>query len=168
MEATVKRIVIIAACSLGVSACSSMPGAPSFMASEPSPITLQFDSKPQGVEARLPTGQSCHTPCALPVTSTEFAVTFTHPGYLPQTVAVRAAPMPEQNNPFAGPPELRLLPNPVFAELQRSAPPPRARNTPAVAQSKPKPAQRAAPTAMAPPPPAPAPAPASPWPPPPR
>jgi hypothetical protein len=114
----------------------------------------------------LPTGQNCHTPCALPVTSTEFAVTFTHPGYLPQTVPVRAAAAPEQAGPFDPPPEPRLLPNPVFAELQPAAPP-RPRRAPAVAQSRPKSAPRAAPTAMAPPPPAPAPASASPWPPPP-
>ena len=55
----------------------------------------------------------------------------------------------------------RLVPNPVFVELQPAA---AARKPPATAK-KPRPA-RPAPTAMAPePPPAPAPAPASPWPP---
>jgi hypothetical protein len=96
------------------------------------------------------------------VTVSEFTVTFTLPGFQPQTVPVRAVAAPEpQTSGFAEPAAPRLVPNPVFVQLQPVAPPPPARRKPAPARSTPKPATQPAPTAMAP-----APAPASPWPPP--
>lgn len=127
---------------------------PSFMKSAPAATTMQFESEPAGAEARTSLGQFCRTPCTLAMTATEFTVSFTLPGYQPQTVPVRSV---------EGGDAPRLVPNPVFVELQPAAPPPAPRKP---APPKKKPAPRAAPTAMAPEQPSsPAPAPASPWPP---
>ena len=163
------RVVIIAACGLSLASCSSMPSWMQFDTPKPAPVatTMQFESEPAGAEARTSSGQTCRTPCSVAVTSTEFTVTFTLPGFQPQTVPVRAvAAEAPQRSGFGEQPAPRLVPNPVFVQLQRIAPPPAVRRKPAPAQSKRKPAPRPAPTAMAPTP-APAPAPASPWPPPP-
>jgi hypothetical protein len=140
---------------------------PSFMKSAPAATTMQFESEPAGAEARISTGQACRTPCSLAVTSSEFTVSFALPGYQPQTVPVRVVASNDPRDPtsevdVAAP---RLVPNPVFVELQPASPAVAGRK-PAPAKKKPKPAPRTAPTAMAPEQaPSPAPAPASPWPP---
>lgn len=134
---------------------------PAFMKSAPAATTMQFESEPAGAEARTSLGQSCRTPCTLAVTSSEFTVSFSLPGYQPQTVPVRVVASADGSAPDAA----RLVPNPVFVELQSGAPAPVAKK-PAPAKKKLKPAPRPGPTAMAPEPaPSPAPAPASPWPP---
>lgn len=162
------RFVAIAGCGLSLSACSSMPSWMQFdlPRAAPAATTMQFESEPAGAEARTSTGQSCRTPCSIAVTASEFSVTFTMPGRAPQTVPVKVvAPESADPNAPADSQAPRLVPNPVFVELQPATPPP-ARKKPAPAKKKP--ATRPAPTAMAPaePPPAPAPAPAAPWPPP--
>jgi hypothetical protein len=131
--------------------------------------TMQFESEPAGAEAKTSTGQACRTPCSLAVTASEFTVNFSLPGYQSQTVPVRVVSSadPRDATTEGEMPPARLVPNPVFVELQPApaAPPARRRPTPV---AKPKPAPKPAPTAMAPAaPPPPAPAPASPWPPPP-
>ena len=172
---TMKRIVAIAACGLSLAACSSMPSWMSFDLPKgaTAATTMQFESEPAGAEARTSLGQTCRTPCSLAVAANEFTVSFTLPGYQPQTVPVRIVTSTEVGTEGeAAPP--RLVPNPVFVELTPGGRPRRRRGAP-VAQTKPKPkpapkpatAQRAAPTAMAPAAPAPEAAPASPWPPPP-
>ena len=126
---------------------------------------MQFESEPAGAEAKTSTGQTCRTPCSLAVTANEFTVSFALPGYQPQTVPVRvvASNDPRDANTEGETAPPRLVPNPVFVELQTGAPPAAARKP---APPKKKPAPRPAPTAMAPEQaPSPAPAPASPWPP---
>jgi hypothetical protein len=134
---------------------------PAFMRSAPAATTMQFESEPAGAEARTSLGQSCRTPCSVAVTANDFTVSFTLPGYQPQTVPVRVT------TPEGGEGEARLVPNPVFAELLPAGPPPPIKKPPPPKKRKPKPvAAHPAPTAMAPEPaPSPAPAPASPWPP---
>jgi len=160
-----KRFIAIAACGLSLSACSSMPSWMSFdlPKAAPAATTMQFESEPAGAEARTSVGQSCRTPCSVAVSATEFSVTFTLAGYQPQTVPVKlVASLDADPNALPDGQGSRLVPNPVFVEMQAAGP---ARKPPPAAK-KPRPA-RPAPTAMAPePPPAPAPAPASPWPPP--
>jgi len=120
---------------------------------------MQFESEPAGAEARTSLGQSCRTPCSLAMPPSEFTVSFALPGYQPQTVPVHVV--------ASGESDARMVPNPVFAELQSAAPAPPVRKRPAP-KKKPKPAPQAsaAPSAMAPQAaPSPAPAPASPWPP---
>jgi len=164
-----KRVVAIAVCGLSLAACSSMPSWMQFDVPKLSSAatTMQFESEPAGAEAKTSTGQTCRTPCSLAMTASEFTVSFTLPGYQPQTVPVRVTASNEPRDPNA--PDLdsaapRMVPNPVFVELQpAAAPPPAHKKPPAVAKKKPKPAAKPAPTAMAPE--SPAPAPASPWPP---
>lgn len=162
-----KQLVAIAVCGLTLGACSGMPSMPQFglPTGAPGPTTLQFESEPAGAEAKTSQGQTCRTPCAMSVSASEFTVTFTHPGYQPQTVPVKVAQMNEPLDPEFGPPAPRMVPNPVYVELQPAPPPSTARRR-QQAPPKPRPAARPAPppAAMAP---APAPAPASPWPPPP-
>ncbi|MBX9847482.1 MAG: hypothetical protein K2Z80_37465 [Xanthobacteraceae bacterium] len=169
-----KRIAAIVACGLSLAACSSMPSLdwpslPSLPKPAPAATTMQFESEPAGAEAKTSLGQSCRTPCSLAVSSNEFTVSFSLQGYQAQTVPVRVVSSTDVNiEGETAPP--RLVPNPVFVELQPGGAP--ARRPPAVAQNKPKPkpapkpaASRPAPTAMAPAAPAPEAAPASPWPP---
>jgi len=157
-----KRIVAIAACGLSLAACSS---APSWMQldfmpkSAPDATTMQFESEPAGAEARTSLGQSCRTPCTLAMASSEFTVSFALPGYQPQTVPVRAVAAGDAEGEAP-----RLVPNPVFVELQPAGPA-TAQKKPAAKKPPPRTAARAAPTARTLEPSSPAPAPASPWPP---
>jgi len=161
-----KRVVAIAICGLALGACSSMPSWMQFdlPRGSPGPTTLQFESEPAGAEAKTSQGQTCRTPCAMSVNASEFTVTFTHPGYQPQTVPVKVAQANEPADPEFGAPAPRMVPNPVYVELQPAPPPATARRRAAPAKPKPAPRLAPPPAAMAP---APAPAPASPWPPPP-
>ena len=115
-------------------------------ASAPAATTMQFESEPAGAEARTSLGQTCRTPCSLAVTASEFTVSFTLAGYQPQTVPVQGCSATPTR-----PVPPRLVPNPVFVELQPGAPAPAARRQPPPRQQqKPKPAPRQPPTAMAP------------------
>jgi hypothetical protein len=130
---------------------------------------IQLESEPAGAEAKTSTGQACRTPCSLSVPANEFTVTFSQPGFQPQTLPVRVAAS-DAVDPASGEMQApRLVPNPVYAELQPAAPAPTARRR-ATQPRKPRPAAAAPrPTAaapMAPAPTAPAPAPAAAWPPP--
>ena len=164
---TMKRVIAIAACGLSLAACSGMPSwmaldTPSFLKPTPTTVNMQFESEPAGAEARTSLGQSCRTPCSLAMMPGEFTVSFALPGFQPQTVPVRMVASAED--------DARMVPNPVFVELQSAAPPAPARGKRPVAKKKPAAPRSAstarAPQAAAPPPPsAPAPAPASPWPP---
>ena len=119
-----KRAVAIAACGLSLAGCSGMPEMPgfSFLGGSPAATTIQFESEPAGAEAKTSTGQTCRTPCAAAIASNEFSVTFSLNGYQPQTVPVRIAASTEPIDPNTGsPPAPRLVPNPVFVELQPTA-----------------------------------------------
>jgi len=166
-----RQIVVIAACGLSLGACSSMPSWMQFSlpVGAPAATAMQFESEPAGAEARTSAGQTCRTPCSAAVTASEFTVTFTLPGFQPQTVPVKvvAAAEMDPNSTDTSP---RLVPNPVFVELTPAGAPARRPAPVAAAKPKPKPkpattAARPAPTAMAPSPPPPEAAPASPWPP---
>jgi hypothetical protein len=152
--------------------CSSMPSL-DFLQGTAS-TTVQIESEPPGAEARTSAGQSCRTPCALAVPAADFAVTFSLNGYQPQTIPVRfAAPDVRIDSDVGGTPAPVIDPNPVYAELQPAAPPPRRPvrqprkpQTQSSAVAPARPATRSAPppaVTAAPPPPD-----ASPWPPVPR
>jgi hypothetical protein len=113
------RVIAVTACGFMLTACSAtMPSLSlDFMKSAPQAETLAIESEPPGAEAKTSLGQSCRTPCQLPVQpGSEFSVTLALSGYQPQTVAVR----PEADGASAAP---RLAPNPVHVELQAVAPP---------------------------------------------
>ena len=175
------RVVAITACGFMLTACSAtMPSLSlDFMKSAPQAETLAIESEPPGAEAKISIGQSCRTPCQLPVQpGREFSVTLALSGYQPQTVSVR----PEADGASATP---RLAPNPIRVTLQAVAPPKKPvlkKKKPVVAAARPAASQpvasgvpRAAPVpaptpapALAPPPSSPAEAAASatnyPWP----
>jgi hypothetical protein len=114
----------------------------------PGGVTVRAESNPAGAEARTPTGAACRTPCALELPANgATSVTFSLQGYLPQTVAVsvtasrEGADLPETGMAD----QVRIDPNPVFAQLELAPPPP-----PAPVRRKPaprKPAPQAAPGA---------------------
>ena len=168
-EATMKRTVAIAACGLSLTACAGLPSMPSLSlpGAGPAATTVQFESEPAGAEARTSAGQTCRTPCAQAIASNEFTVTFTLAGHQPQTVPVRISASTEPIDPNTGvAPSPRLVPNPVYVELQPAAPPPPAARKRAQAPKRQQPTAARQPAA-APAPAAPAPAPAAAWPPPP-
>ena len=84
---------------------------------------------------RTSVGQSCRTPCSLAVTANEFTVSFALPGYQPQTVPVRVVASASDGSIRRRTATPRLVPNPVFVELQPAAPPP-VRKKPAPAKKE--------------------------------
>jgi hypothetical protein len=113
------RVIAIMACGFMLTACSAtLPSLNlDFMKSAPQAETLAIESEPPGAEAKTSIGQSCRTPCQLPVQpGREFSVTLALSGYQPQTVSVR----PEADGASATP---RLAPNPIHVTLQVVAPP---------------------------------------------
>src|SRR4051794_8601474 len=109
------RVIAVLACGFTLAACS-MPSL-DFMKSAPQAERLAIESEPPGAEAKTSLGQSCRTPCQLPVQpGREFSVTLALSGYQSQTVSVR----PEADGASATP---RLAPNPIHVTLQAVAPP---------------------------------------------
>jgi len=143
------RVIAIMACGFTLTACSATLPSLSldFMKSAPQAETLAVESEPPGAEAKTSIGQSCRTPCQLPVQpGREFSVTLALSGYQPQTVSVR----PEADGASAAP---RLAPNPIHVTLQAVAPPKKPvlkKKKPAAAAARPvasQPAASAAPRA---------------------
>ena len=113
------RVIALVACGFMLTACSAtLPSLNlDFMKSTPQAETLAIESEPPGAEAKTSIGQSCRTPCQLPVQpGREFSVTLALSGYQPQTVSVRW----EADAASAAP---RLAPNPIHVTLQAVAPP---------------------------------------------
>jgi len=141
------RVIAIMAGGLMLAACAS--GSSSFMDSlKPSPPTdtLKLETEPAGAEARVPSGQSCRTPCSLDVPAGQAtSVTFTLAGYKPETVPVEAVQ--------AGGSFPQLSPNPVTAELEAAPPAPKKpapKKKPAAKKPAPKTSTSAPPPAAAP------------------
>jgi len=130
-------VVAVLAALLGVTlaGCSgSMPSLPdwmtpsvpdwmSFGSSPPPPVTLRFESDPQGADVRTSQGQTCQTPCALAVPPQSQSVTFAKNGFLPMTIQVTVAET--GGGSFFEAPQPALTPNPVQVALQPIPPPPR-------------------------------------------
>ena len=118
-----RRVIALAITGLSLAACSSTP---------PRQPAMQVDleSTPPGADARMSTGQGCTTPCSvnIPVPETDFSVSFTLNEFKPVTVPVRVSGNPAG---FLAVGTTRIEPNPVVAQLEPVAPPP-----------KPKPARK--------------------------
>ncbi|WP_184260766.1 hypothetical protein [Rhodopseudomonas rhenobacensis] len=113
-----RRVIVIAAASLGLAGCSSF--SLDAFKSAPPPVTVQLDSVPQGAEARTSTGSSCKTPCSVEVPGADsFSVTFTLPKFQVATVPVTVTRTPGD---FTSPPTTTIDPNPIVAELQALGP----------------------------------------------
>ena len=102
------RAIAFVACGFAVAACS-------FLSSSPPTDDLRFESEPPAAEVKTSTGQTCRTPCVLPVQLVpELSATFALDGHEPQTVSLKRVP----SQPIGAP---RFSPNPVYVELQPAA-----------------------------------------------
>jgi hypothetical protein len=116
-----RRVIVIAAASLGLAGCSSF-SLDSFK-SPPPPVNVQLDSMPPGADARTSLGPSCKTPCSVPVTTDGgFSVSFTLPKYEPMTIPVTVVRNPGD---FSTAASTTVDPNPVMAELVPLRPAPK-------------------------------------------
>jgi hypothetical protein len=156
-----RRVIVIAAAGFSLAGCSSFSMGDYFKSTPPT-VQVQLDSTPQGADARTSVGPGCKTPCSVTVPIPDnggFSVSYTLNKFQPATVPVQVTRVPGD---FTTPASTRIDPNPVVAELQPMAPPPKARR--AMRPKKPKkPKGAPAPADSA----FPAPAPAAPPPPPP-
>jgi hypothetical protein len=141
-----RRVIILAAASLGLSfglaGCGSV--SMDFLKPTPSNVTVRLESAPPGADARTSIGPGCKTPCAVSVqvpSTGNFSVAYTLDKYQPQTVAVQTSQVPGD---FGNAATVVTDPNPVFAELQPAVPPKRAIKRPAK-KRPPKAAPAAAP-----------------------
>ena len=132
-----RRVIAVAIAGASLAGCSSFSW--DMFKSAPASIPVQLESNPQGAEARTSLGPSCKTPCSVPVPApdTGFSVTYTLDKFQSQTVQVQVVHNPgDASNPATTVTE----PNPVFAELQPAAPPPKARKPTRPKPKQPKPA----------------------------
>ena len=124
-----RRVIALALAGLSLAACSSTP------ARQPA-MQVDLESTPPGADARMSTGQSCTTPCSvnIPVPETDFSVSFTLNDFKPVTVPVRVSGNPAG---FLAVGTTRIEPNPVVAQFEPVAPPPKPARKP-VRAKKPK------------------------------
>jgi hypothetical protein len=91
-ETIMRRVLVIAASSIALGACSNM-SLPSFempsMSPTPSASTVEFVSEPAGLTSRRRRARLAGHLCALSVAASDFTTTFTLNGYQPQTVPVK-------------------------------------------------------------------------------
>src|SRR3954452_13366309 len=120
----VAGVLMVAGCS------SSMPSwdwVPS-MSMRAANVSLTIESDPPGADAKTSLGESCRTPCMLPVAADrEFTVSYALNGYLPQVVSVRPRVRGGLQSDFEAPGGVQaadLTPNPVYAQLEPAPPPP--------------------------------------------
>ena len=151
---SMRRVIAIAVAGASLGGCSSFSVSDYFKSTPPA-IQVQLESQPSGADAKTSLGPGCKTPCSVsvPAPDTGFSVTFLLPRFEPATVPVNVIRNPD------GP--AITDPNPVFAELRKAGPPPKAMKPKSVKKKKPKPAAAPAespfPDPNAPPPPATAP-----------
>ena len=120
----VSRVAGVALWGITLAGCGVSNWLPSWdlkFPSAPAAATVQVESEPAGAEAKSSTGPSCRTPCSLTVaTADPFTVTFTLAGYESQTVPV--APRPRGGDPRDSSEALKFDPDPVYAQLEPTAP----------------------------------------------
>ena len=111
-------VIAIAAASIALAGCSGtlFPGAGT--------IDIALQSTPPGADAITSLGPGCKTPCtvAVPSPTEDFSVSYTLAGFQPMTIPVHIT---RSVGGLMSPPFTSLNPNPVIAQLQPIAPPPR-------------------------------------------
>jgi hypothetical protein len=98
--------------------CSGFPGA----AAPADKPKVAFESRPPGAQASLsPGGAGCTAPCSVPAPdqSGNYNVTFTLPGYVPQTLPIKITVTKEN---WYSSELVEVSPNPVFAALEAEKP----------------------------------------------
>jgi hypothetical protein len=148
-----RRVIVIAVAGASVAGCSSF-SLDTFKSAPPT-VQVQLDSVPPGADAQTSLGPACKTPCSVAVVAPEggFSVTYTLGKFQPATISVQVIHNPAD---ISTPASTMIDPNPVVAELQPAAPPPKA--VPKAKKPKRPIASAAAPVASPFPDPAPAPA----------
>ena len=147
-----RRAFALAVAAISLAGCSSFSTDNwNYFKSTPTTIQVQLESTPPGADARTSIGPGCKTPCSVSVLPPEtgFTVNYALPGMQPASVPVRVTR--EAGGMFSSD-TFKISPNPVFAELQPAAPPPRVhkpmhpkRKPPAAAAAGAAPASAAAP-----------------------
>jgi hypothetical protein len=140
-----RRVLVSAIAAAGLAGCSSF-SLDSFKATPPV-VQVAVDTVPPGAEARTTNGQTCKTPCSVnvPIGEPGFSVTFTMNKFQPATVPVQAIYNPGDLTTASS---TTVEPDPVFAELKPSGPPPKPVR--AKPKKKPAPPPAAAPPAASP------------------
>lgn len=117
-----RRVIALAIAGASLAGCSSF--SLDSLKPAPDPVQVQLDSTPQGADAKTSLGPSCKTPCSVsvPAPDSGFSVTFAMDKFEPQTVQVQVI---RNTGAFNTAPPIVLDPNPVVAELQPAAPPPK-------------------------------------------
>jgi hypothetical protein len=87
-------------------------------------MDIVLESTPPGADAITSLGPACKTPCtaAVPSPTDDFSVSFSLNGFQPMTIPVRIT---RSAGGRMTPPFTSLNPNPVVAQLQPVAPPPK-------------------------------------------
>jgi hypothetical protein len=138
-----RRVIAIAlaGASASLGGCSSTSFSDYFKSTPPT-IQVQLESQPSGADAKTSIGPGCKTPCSVSVSTADstFTVSYALDKYEPTTVTVKVIKTPGDLTTSA---TTATDPNPVFAELQPSGPPPKTRKM--HPKRKPKPTAAAAP-----------------------
>jgi hypothetical protein len=127
----VELIVAATAAVMGIALGGCSGSMPEWMSSTSQPAgpqmqALRFESDPPGAEVRTVKGETCQTPCALPVPTENQSVAFAKEGFEPQSVQVIARESADQSyfsSMFSSPPRT-LAPNPVQVVMISVPPPP--------------------------------------------
>ena len=106
------RRVGLVLCCIALSACSAIPG-PSKPTDSVNRLSLK--STPPGAEARISSGASCRTPCALPVKVSDYNVTLALAGYAPRFIPIRVSIKREH---WYSPEVTYVVPNPLVVQLE--------------------------------------------------
>jgi hypothetical protein len=118
-----RRVIAIALAGASLAGCSGL----SLDAFKPTPpsIQVQLESSPPGAEALTSLGPGCKTPCSVSISPPDdgFSVSYALDKYQSATVPVQVMRNPGD---FSTPASTTIDPSPVFAELQRAVPAPKA------------------------------------------
>jgi hypothetical protein len=124
-----RRVIAIAVAGASLGGCSSMPSLSwDYFKATPPTIQVQLESTPSGADAKTSLGPGCKTPCSVSIAPPDagFSVTYSLNKFQPATVPVTVVRTPGD---VTTPASTATDPNPVFAELQPAAPPPKAAHT---------------------------------------
>ncbi|WP_407180876.1 hypothetical protein [Bradyrhizobium sp. STM 3562] len=118
-----RRVLAIALAGASLGGCSSSSLSDYFKSTPPT-IQVQLESQPSGADATTSLGPGCKTPCSVSVAAPDagFSVAYSLAKYEPATVQVKVIRNPGD---LTTPATTVTDPNPVFAELQLSGPPPK-------------------------------------------
>jgi hypothetical protein len=122
------RVVVIAVAGLSLAGCSSF-SLDAFKSAPPT-VQVQLESNPPGADAKTSLGPGCKTPCSVTLPAPEsnnFSVSYALARYQTATVQVQVT---RTSGGLTSPDTATADPNPVVAELQLIAPPPKAMHKP--------------------------------------